>query len=157
MGWHKVQKVKMCINAFRGDDEIELAFPESWDVTECRMEGHDKPAMSKDEMPRHETYRPPAQSNTRCEGASSSTCCQTHPGQPHHFPVLRSHAGGVTDEQIRFVRAGDPSTTDREFVGKLERDVEKYPVYNHNVWENLVDVGRLSRHTGKGQPGIRLV
>ena len=50
MGLQKVKKSKMHINAFRGDDEIELGFPENWDVTECRMAGHDKPALSNDEM-----------------------------------------------------------------------------------------------------------
>jgi nickel-dependent lactate racemase len=35
-----------------------------------------------------------------------------------------------------------------EMVAKLGREiVEKYPVYNHSVWENLVDVGKTSRGT----------
>jgi len=50
VGLHKVQKVRMCINAFREDNEIELGFPEGWDVTECRMAGHDTPVLSEDEM-----------------------------------------------------------------------------------------------------------
>ena len=50
MGFHKGEKVRMRINAFRGDDEIELGFPESWDVKECRMAGHDRPALSEDAM-----------------------------------------------------------------------------------------------------------
>ena len=50
MGMVKVKKVKLRINAFRSDEEIELGFPESWDITECRMAGHDKPALTDDEI-----------------------------------------------------------------------------------------------------------
>ena len=44
------QKVKMTVNAFFCDDEIELGFPENWDVQQCLMAGHDKPPLSADEM-----------------------------------------------------------------------------------------------------------
>ena len=44
------QKVKMNIHAYRGDDEIELGLPDNWNITECRMAGHDKPSLSDDEM-----------------------------------------------------------------------------------------------------------
>ena len=60
------------------------------------------------------------------------------------------HAGGVTDDQIRFVNA--PGThrhmTYGELALKLGADiVERYPVYHHNIYENLVDVGTTSNGT----------
>jgi hypothetical protein len=56
----------------------------------------------------------------------------------------------VTDEQIRFVCA--PGThrplNYPEFAAKLGKEiVEKYPVYNHSIWENVVYMGRTSRGT----------
>ena len=40
----------MHVNAFFGDDEIELCFPENWEVKECLMAGHNKPPLSNEDM-----------------------------------------------------------------------------------------------------------
>lgn len=66
------------------------------------------------------------------------------------FVLEELHAGGITDEQIRFVNA--PGThrnmTYGEFAVKLGADiVEKYPVYQHNNYENLVNMGTTSNGT----------
>ena len=45
-----LQKVKMRVNAFFGDDEIELWFPENWELAECRMAGHDNSALNDNEI-----------------------------------------------------------------------------------------------------------
>lgn len=39
MGMVKVKSVKMHINAFWSDEEIELKFPDAWDITEHVSEG----------------------------------------------------------------------------------------------------------------------
>ncbi len=45
-----IQKVSMMANAFFGDNEIEIAFPETWTVEECRMKGHGKAPLTEDEI-----------------------------------------------------------------------------------------------------------
>jgi nickel-dependent lactate racemase len=151
------QKVKMRIHAFRGDEEIELGFPENWDITERRMAGHDKPSLSDDEM-RSALQSPIGTPRLSEMAKGAKKVCIIFDDIAKPTPVSRVmpfvleelHAGGVTDEQIRFVCA--PGTHRPliypEMVAKLGREiVEKYPVYNHSVWENLVDVGKTSRGT----------
>lgn len=151
------QKVKMTVNAFFGDDEIELGFPENWDVQQCLMAGHDKPPLSDDEM--RKALQSPIGSPRLSELAKGKkeVCIlfddipkPTQTSDVVPFVLEELHAGGITDEQIRFICA--PGThrplTYPEFVAKLGRDVvEKYPVYNHTIWENLVYVGDTSRGT----------
>lgn len=158
MGMVKVKSVKMRIDAFRNDEEIELRFPEGWDITECRMAGHDRPALSDDGMRSalRNTIGTPRLSEIAKDAKRvcilfDDIAKPTPIGHILPFVLEELHAGGVTDEQIRLVCA--PGTHRPmiypEFVAKLGRDVvEKYPVYNHSMWENLVDVGR----TGRGTP-----
>ena len=42
--------VSIPIRAWFGDDTLELKFPEDWEVTECRMEGHGTKAIGPNEM-----------------------------------------------------------------------------------------------------------
>jgi hypothetical protein len=66
------------------------------------------------------------------------------------FVLEELHAAGIRDEQIRFLCA--PGTHRPliypEFVAKLGQDiVDRYPVYNHSIWNNVVHVGNTSRGT----------
>jgi nickel-dependent lactate racemase len=66
------------------------------------------------------------------------------------FVLEELHAGGIRDDQIRFLCA--PGTHRQlmhgEFVAKLGADiVTNYPVYNHNCHENTVHVGTTSHGT----------
>ena len=151
------QRIKMRVKAFFGDDEIELSFPENWDIKECLMAGHDKPPLSDDEMRR--ALRSPVGTPRLSEMAKGAKeACIVFDDIPKPTPTSRIapfvleelHAGGVGDEHIRFVCG--PGThrplTDREFAAKLGSEiVEKYPVYNHSVWENVVYMGQTSRGT----------
>ena len=157
MGMVKVKSITMRIDAFRNDKEIELKFPEGWDITECRMAGHDRPALSGDGMRSalRNTIGTPRLSEM-AKGAKKvcilfdDIAKPTPIGRILPFVLEELHAGGVTDEQIRLVCA--PGTHRPmiypEFVAKLGRDiVEKYPVYNHSV-------GR-TRWMWAGQNGAR--
>jgi nickel-dependent lactate racemase len=154
MGSHEV---KMNINAFWADEEIALWFPENWDVKECRMAGHDRQPLSDNEM-RSAMQRPigSPRLSELAKGAKEvcilfddlAKCTPASRIMP--FVIEELHAGGVTDEQIRFVCApgAQRPLTFPEFEVKLgKKIVEKYPVYNHSVWENLVYVGQTSRGT----------
>jgi len=152
-----LQEVRIRINAFYEDGEIGLTFPDNWEVIECRMAGHDRTPLSDEEM-RH-ALRTPIDSPRLSEQAKGKKqVCILFDDIPKPTPTSRMvpfvleelHAGGITDDQIRFVCA--PGTHRPliypEFVAKLGREiVERFPVYNHSVWENLVNVGTTSRGT----------
>jgi nickel-dependent lactate racemase len=150
-------KVKMTVNAFFGDDEIEIAFPDNWQVQQCLMAGHDKPRLSDDEM-RHALQHPIGTPRLSELARGKEQVCiifddipkPTQTSDIVPFVLEELHAGGITDEQIRFLCA--PGThrplNYLEFAAKLGRDiVEKYPVYNHSIWANLVDLGQTSYGT----------
>ena len=44
------QNVRLRVAAWFGEREIDLAFPSNWEVTERRMAGHDRRALSDDQM-----------------------------------------------------------------------------------------------------------
>src|SRR5512136_404917 len=112
MGMVKVDKVRMRINAFRTDEEIELKFPSGWDITECRMAGHDKPALSDDEM-RSALQNTIGTPRLREMAKGAKKVCILFDDIPKPTPTSRIipfvleelHSGGVTDDQIRFLCA----------------------------------------------------
>ncbi len=151
------QKIRIRVNAFFGDEEIELVFPESWAVQECRIAGHDKPPLSDDEM-RRALQKPFGTPRLREMVKKDNQVCILFDDLPKPTPASRIvpfvleelHEGGVTDEQIRFICA--PGTHRPliypEFAAKLGKEiVEKYPVYNHSIWENVVYIGKTNRGT----------
>ena len=157
MAMVKVKKTQMRINAYRTDEWIDIGFPESWDVTECRMAGHDRPALTDDEM-RAAMENPIGSPRLSVIAKGAKKVCilfddiakPTPTSRIVPFVLAELHAAGVSDDQIRFVCA--PGTHRPliypELVFKLGREVvEKYAVYNHSVWENVVSMGATSRGT----------
>ncbi len=151
------KKITIRVNAFFGDEEIELVFPENWKVQECRIAGHDKPPLSDEDM-RRALQKPFGTPRLRDMAKKDNQVCILFDDLPKPTPVSRIapfvleelHEGGVADEQIRFICA--PGTHRPliypEFEAKLGREiVEKYPVYNHTIWENVVHMGKTSRGT----------
>ncbi len=152
-----VNSVQMRVNAYWSEELIDIAFPGNWDTQVCLMAGHDRPPLSADQM--REALRNPVGSPPLSELAKGKKeVCILFDDMPKPTPagavapyvIEELHRGGVKDEQIRFICA--PGThrylTHRELVAKLGQDiVERYLVYNHNNWENLVDVGTTSRGT----------
>jgi nickel-dependent lactate racemase len=66
------------------------------------------------------------------------------------YIVDELNANGISNDHIRFICAlGAHGTCDRvDFVKKLGEDVvEQFPVYNHNAFSNLTDLGKTSRGT----------
>jgi lactate racemase len=149
--------VELTVNAFFGDELVELQFPDDWEVIECRMAGHAAPVLSDEEMRR--ALRSPYGSPPLSELArGAKDVCILFDDLPKPTPAHRIaplvienlHEAGIRDDQIRFVCAlgSHRPLAYPEFVAKLGREiVETYPVYNHSVWENLVYVGRTSRGT----------
>ena len=151
------QRITTLVSAFFGDNEIELWFPENWQIKECRMAGHDRTPLSDEEM--REALRNPIGAPRLQELAKGKKqVCILFDDLPKPTPashimpfVLEElHAGGISDEQIRFLCApgAHRPLTRPELVAKLgEEIVRKYPIYNHSIWENLVYMGETSRGT----------
>ncbi|MHB1134858.1 MAG: lactate racemase domain-containing protein [Chloroflexota bacterium] len=151
------QKVTLSVNCWYDEHDIEVAFPSNWEVIECRMLGHDRPALTKEQM--RAAVQNPIGSPRLAELAKGKKEVvilfddlpkPTPVKEVVPFVIEELHAGGISDEHIRFLCA--PATHRPlmypEFVAKLGADiVARYPVYNHNVYEHHTFVGTTSRGT----------
>ena len=151
------QKVRIRVNAWFGDNEIDLAFPSFWNIIECRMAGHDAPALNDEQMRAalRNTIGSPRLSEL-ARGKKEVVILFDDLPKPTPasrivpFVLEELHAGGIADEHIRFLCA--PGTHRpliyAELAAKLgEEIVLKYNVYNHSIWDNLVNVGTTSSGT----------
>lgn len=143
--------------AWWGDTEAELTFPEGWQVTEYRMEGHDAAPLT-DEGFRKAFAKPigipPIREMARGKKNvvilfdDMSRPTKTYEIVPYVLEELA--AAGVDDENIQFICAlgTHGALTGFEFAKKLGADVlARFNVYNHNIYENCTYVGTTSRGT----------
>ena len=146
--------VQVPIAAWGDETTCELVFPGDWTITNCVMAGHDAREMSDAEIRRalSEPLDTPPLSEM-ASGRESVVILFDDLVRP--TPVARIaplvleelRRGGIRDDQIRFVAAlGTHQAMLREdFARKLGDDiVERYPVYNHNIYDNLVHLGETS-------------
>ena len=153
----EAKRVSLRVAGWFGEREIELAFPSHWEVTERRMAGHDKPALTDDQM-RAALQNPIGTPRLSDLAKGKKQAVVLFDDTPKPTPASRIvpfvleelHAGGIKDEQIRFLLA--PGThrylTYQELAAKLGADIlEKYPVYQHNVYENTVFIGNTKNGT----------
>ncbi|MDI9642833.1 MAG: lactate racemase domain-containing protein [Archaeoglobaceae archaeon] len=131
------------------EKEIELDFPNSWDVKVFKMKGHETKALSKEEMLM--AIRNPIGSKTLQKLAEDKDSAViifddlTRPTKVGEIAELVLEE--IKLKEVVFICAnGAHGTFDREdFVMKLgERIVENYPVFNHNPYQNLDYLGETS-------------
>jgi len=134
-----------------------LTFPEGWTVHEQRMRGHDAPALSSRKIAEkieHPVGTPPlrelARDRKRCVILFDDMTRPTKAWQilPPVLDELRR--GGLTDDRIVFVMASGAHSGRMlsDFEKKLGEGIpERFLVFNHNPYENLVDLGQTSRGT----------
>lgn len=134
---------------------LEIDLPDDWDVQYCPMNGCDKPALSPGEMaacienpigsaPLHELAKGKQRAVIVFDDMTRPT--RTFELAPLVLKIL--HEAGLTDDQITFVCAlgTHGALTMVDFRKKLGADiVERYRVFNHNIYENCVQVG-TTRH-----------
>jgi len=149
--------VSMPIKAWFGDETLELKFPDNWEIHECRMEGHGTKAIGHDEI--REAVENPIGTPPLSELAKGKERVAilfddlTRPTRAADLapPVLDSlFSAGVKPDQIRFISAlgTHRPMTRYELAQKLGEDVVlNYPVYNHNAYEHLVDMGKSDKGT----------
>ena len=144
-----LQNIGIRVNAFFGDEEIQLSFPENWVIQECRIAGHDKSPLSDEEI-RHALQKPLGTPRLREMAKKGNQVCILFDDLPKPTPASRIvpfvleelHGGGATDEQIRFVCA--PGTHRPliypEFAAKLGKEigVSTVPVTNDQHQVNPV-------------------
>ena len=136
---------------------LELAFPDSWQIELCHMAGHERPAL--DAAGAKEAIRNPIGALPISEAARGkkeiaiifddmSRPTRVAPLVPYVLEELAK--AGIGDHQIRFVCAlgSHGALTRQDFVKKLGADVvARFPVYNHNVMGNCSLVGTTSLGT----------
>jgi nickel-dependent lactate racemase len=144
--------VTLRTGAFFAEGPLVLAFPAVWQVRECHMAGHGRPPLSDEDM--RQALRSPIGSARLSELARGAreVCILfddlTKPTPADRivpFVLEELHAAGIADGQIRFLCASGAHRfpVDGELAAKLGRGVlERYPVYVHNVWNNVVHLGQ---------------
>jgi len=132
--------------------ERELTFPDRWHVDNLNPCGFDKPGLSSDQIRekiRHPLDGPPLEE--LAQGKKQVVIVFDDMSRPTPVKdiaphVLESlHQAGIKKDQIRFLWAlGAHGATDMIHARKKLGDeiVEKYPVYNHDPFQNTVRVGR---------------
>jgi nickel-dependent lactate racemase len=144
-------------NYWFGDNDVELNFPEEWDVREKLMAGHNLPPLTSDQITA--TLRKPIGSKPLSEIAEGKKTAviafsDKHRGDwpqtvaPNILEEL--HRGGIKDEDITFICAlgAHKSLNPRLLIQKLGEEInENYFVFNHNVYEHHVEKGTTSRGT----------
>jgi nickel-dependent lactate racemase len=140
-----------------GDDDLTIRFPGEWAVRRYPMAGNDSPPLTDDDI--RSTLRHPIESKPLDELARGRREVaivvddMTRPTKAYQLipPVLEElRKGGITRDHVRFiVGLGAHGACNRiDFAKKLgEAVVAGYPVYNHNPFGNLTELGLTSRGT----------
>lgn len=151
------REIPIPIKAWYGDTETRLTFPDRWDVQECRMAGHDTPAISDDAI--REALETPYETeplSVLARGKQRAVILfddLTRPAPtsrilPFVLDILAD--AGLADDQIRFVGAfaNHAAMSREDFAKKLGEDVvRRFRVYNHNPYEHFVEMGSTTRGT----------
>jgi nickel-dependent lactate racemase len=143
--------------AWHGVKELKLAMPESWQLEICNMAGYNRPHMSPDSI-RKAVSRPLGMAPLREYAAGKKEIVilfddmarVTRVAEIVPCVLAELAAAGISEKQIRFIAAcGCHGALDRmDFVKKLGEEVlKRFPVYNHNPFDNCVYVGTTSGGT----------
>jgi nickel-dependent lactate racemase len=136
---------------------MEIDLPDDWDVQFCSMKGHDAAPMSREDLVdciEHPIGTLPLREIAK--GKQRAVIVfddMTRPTRTYELVpmVLKTlHEAGLTADRITFVCAlgTHGALTMVDFRKKLGADiVEKYRVFNHNIYENCVEVGTTRRGT----------
>jgi nickel-dependent lactate racemase len=153
----RAKSLRIPIKAWHGDEDMELQFPETWEVQECRMAGHDAPALT-DEQLRRALQQPLGTGPLRQMARGRERVVILFDDLTRPAPTWKIlplvleelRAAGIADDQIRFVAAyaNHAAMCLEDFAKKLGQEVvRRFRVYNHNPYEHLVDLGKTTRGT----------
>ncbi len=150
-------KVQIPNHAWYEDEPLTLEFPDEWEVKRCKMACEGQSSMTPEQIKAaiHNPIgtKPLREMAGEAEEAVIIFDDMTRPTKTHQYaPVILEtlRGAGVPQDNIRFIiAAGTHGTFGRmDFVKKLgEEIVGEYPVYNHNPYEMLVNLGETSYGT----------
>jgi nickel-dependent lactate racemase len=136
------------------NNNIEIDLPDTWDIEFCPMRGAKLKPLSIKQM--QDAIQNPIGTPTLKEMARQNKTAViifddiTRPTRTFELAplVIRELlSGGITEENISFVCAlgAHGAHTLHEFRKKLGTYIlEKFHIYNHNPYENCIEVGTLS-------------
>ncbi len=143
--------------AWHGSKRLSLSLPDSWQVEVCNMAGYNSPALQPEEIEQAITNpigMPPlrelAKGKKEVVILFDDMSRVTRVAQIVPCLLEELACAGIPDSCIRFVAAlGCHGAMDRfDFVKKLGEEVlARFPVYNHNPFENCTDIGTTSYGT----------
>jgi nickel-dependent lactate racemase len=150
-GGSSYQTVNLRTHEWFGDRIEEFRFPAAWRISVQHMKGHMTPPLEASEL-RQRIQNPVGTKPLREIAAGKKSVAigfddLTRPTPtsmivPHVIRELRQ--AGIRDENILFVTAygAHYQMNGLEVAKKLgEETVRAHPWINHNIWENLVDLG----------------
>ncbi|MCJ7593536.1 MAG: lactate racemase domain-containing protein [Desulfobacterales bacterium] len=153
----ELMKVSLVQRPWYGDTRFEIGLPKTWDVTVCTMPGQDGAKVTKKEIEAafaNPIGTPGISSLARGKGEVAlifddlSRPTRAMELVPYILREIRK--AGIDDESIRFVAAAGAhgAMKQMDFEKKLgKRVVRKFPVFNHNPYENCTYLGKTSRGT----------
>ena len=139
------------------NSELELDFPDSWDVHFLPPKGHDRPKLTPQQI--EQAFANPIGTQRIRDLARGKSEVAilfddiTRPTRTYEILpyVLRElEQAGISDAQIRLIAAiGTHGAHDNHALRKKlgQETLERFPVYNHNPWENCTPVGTSNRGT----------
>jgi hypothetical protein len=145
------KKAVLPVLAWYGDEELELDFLGSWDITVCAMKGHGASPLSDAGIRKAfaqpigtKTIRELARGKKEVAIIFDDLSRPTPTAQLVPYILEELAAGGIPDDNIRFIAAiGAHGTMNGIDVRKkLGEDVmARFLVYNHNPYENCTPLG----------------
>lgn len=139
------------------EGELELEFPNNWTVTTCLMTGHSRPHLNTEYI-KAALNEPIATAPLRelARGKNEVAIIFDDMSRPTRVNELIPSvlddlkAAGIRDAAIRFICAtgSHGAQTFQDYRKKLgEEASDRFPVYNHNIYENCEYVGETSNGT----------
>ncbi len=140
-----------------GNTTAEIELPDDWDVEYCPMRGAGRKPLTQEDL-RDAILNPVNTQRLKdlAGGKRSAVIIfddMTRPTRTYQIaPIILAEllAGGIREENITFVCAlgTHGALTMNEFRKKLGDDIpQRFRVFNHNIYENCIELGTTSRGT----------
>ena len=150
-------KISVPNRIWDGRGELELEFPQAWKVRFCPPDGYKRPAATDKQIRKafdEPIGTPPIRELARGRKQAviiiDDITRPTPTDRLARYVLKELRQASIGDERIRFVVAsGTHGALDNHALRKkLGQDLlERFPVYNHNPYENCVSVGATTLGT----------
>ncbi|MFA5401094.1 MAG: lactate racemase domain-containing protein [Dehalococcoidia bacterium] len=140
-----------------GDTRLKLTFPDRWEIVHCLMNGHDTPELTSAQI--EAAFARPAGSprlSVLAKGRHKVAIIFDDISRPTPVYLVLPHIlaelkeAGIPDRSICFVCAlgCHGAHTYQDFRKKLGDSIlDRFPVYNHNIYEHCTYVGETTQGT----------